>query len=106
MGDAAPRQRSLDQVVSVSDGHEAPLCEFQVSKVVDPGARAEMGDQVLRLLRGLSSKQRAMMILYHVEGLTMREVGAAIGVSESQISLWNKHIMQILRERSKGNDGK
>jgi RNA polymerase sigma factor FliA len=50
-------------------------------------------------LRTLSRTERLVMILYYSEGLTMREVGVALGLSESRVSQIRGIILAKLRDR-------
>lgn len=54
-------------------------------------------DECRKLLRGLTRRERLVMLLYHVEGLAMSQVGRAIGVSESMISQIHTNVLARLR---------
>lgn len=51
------------------------------------------------ITRDLDNRDRLIVILYYYEGLTMREIGNAIGCSESRVSQRLDSILQRLRSR-------
>ncbi len=51
------------------------------------------------LTRGLKEQDRLIVTLYYYERLTMAEIGAVIGVSESRVCQRHAEIMQQLRTR-------
>jgi RNA polymerase sigma factor (sigma-70 family) len=58
-------------------------------------------DDFDRLLRGLPFRSREVLRLYHVEDLTMREIGARLGLSESRVSqVHSDALMYLRRHRS------
>jgi RNA polymerase sigma factor for flagellar operon FliA len=52
----------------------------------DPSYRAERASLQEFISRGLSRIDRMVLILYYFEGLTMREIGGMLNLSESRIS--------------------
>ena len=64
----------------------------------DPAAvacRRELAERALALLDG---RDRQIVILYYYEGLTMREIGAVLGLSEASISLQHAAILRRIRD--------
>ena len=51
------------------------------------------------VLRGLTPAERTVIILYYYEGLTMKEIGLALGRSESRVSQLHALIVERLRSR-------
>ncbi len=49
------------------------------------------------LLHGMSRSERLIVMLYYFENLTMREIGAALDLSESRVSQMHKSIMDRLK---------
>jgi RNA polymerase sigma factor for flagellar operon FliA len=64
----------------------------------------ERRDYVRGLLATLRPPRRRLLELYYLEGMTMKEVGVRLGVSESRISQMHTQIMEDLRARLKGRD--
>jgi RNA polymerase sigma factor for flagellar operon FliA len=50
-------------------------------------------------MRSLSIKERLLLIMYYVEGITMKKVGEALDLSESRISQMHTDLIARLRER-------
>lgn len=73
------------------DGHDdGPLMQF---------LRSEMRDLLTRAIDELPEKERRVLALYYFEELTMKEVGAVLGVGESRVS--QIHSMAVLRLRAR-----
>ena len=52
----------------------------------DPALEAQRNDLREMLLRGFDPTERLLVILYYFEEMTMGEVGATLGISESRVS--------------------
>lgn len=61
----------------------------------------ENRDLLERLLIGLSERERLIVVLYHLEGLTMKETAAVLEITESRVSQLNTGIMHRLREKAR-----
>jgi RNA polymerase sigma factor FliA len=57
--------------------------------------RQEVRDLIARKINGLPEKERMVVSLYYYNELTMKEIGAALGVTESRVS--QLHSSAILR---------
>ena len=51
------------------------------------------------LTRGFDDRDRLILVLYYYEKLTMSEIGAALGISESRVSQRLDAIVKCLRSR-------
>jgi RNA polymerase sigma factor for flagellar operon FliA len=79
------------------------------ARVADPAAsdddpfalclRAEMKQHLARAIRELPEKEALVLSLYHYEELTMKEVGAVLGVGEARVSQIHTSALIHLRER-------
>ena len=69
------------------------------SRAPDPVLEAQRRDLRELLLRGFTPMERLLIILYYFEEMTMREVGATLGISESRVS----QMHSILVERIKAD---
>lgn len=81
--------RSLDEVIPAGDGEE----------VVDAMSREEELALLREALAELPERERTVLGLYYLEGLTLREVGELLGVTESRISQIRTAVLGRLRER-------
>lgn len=61
--------------------------------------RSEMRECLARAISELPERERQMMSLYYVEELTMKEVGAVLGVGEGRISQLHSAALVKLRAR-------
>lgn len=93
---------SLQAVTSV-DGYEV---EVQVAAPASSGddpfnlcLKAEMNQHLARAIRELPEKEALVLSLYHYEDLTMKEVGAVLGVGEARVSQIHTSALIHLRER-------
>lgn len=63
-----------------------------------PAAKAQAEDLKRLLTRGLSQVERAVIIMYYYDELTMAEIGAALGMSQSRVSQIHSAAMARLKE--------
>ena len=81
---------SLDDAGDGGDDGGARLAECIASMdTPDPGdevARKEMKKELAQLIHELPEKERHVIVLYYSEGLYLKEIGAALGVTESRVS--------------------
>jgi RNA polymerase sigma factor for flagellar operon FliA len=90
------------RVESHLDGKEEDLCD---SVPHDPQEtplflclRGEMKQQLARAIAELPEKERQVLVLYYFQELTMKEVGAVLGVGESRVS--QIHSTAVVRLRA------
>lgn len=67
------------------DGTDNPLRELQ---------RKDLRELITK---GLSRAERLIVILYYYEGMTMKEIGATLDLSESRVSQMHSSILQRLK---------
>ncbi len=71
----------------------------------DPGLSAERSEAKERFRQAfakLPARERKVAVLLYVEGRTLREIGARLGVSESRVSQIHTELRRRLREQSGG----
>ena len=90
---------SLDDTSPLDDGEvpvEATLAddrETAVERLDDESEKQELTEA----LSELPEKERQMLSLYYYEGLTLKEIGAILGVSESRVSQIHGKGLSMLR---------
>ena len=65
----------------------------------------EVTEMLSKLIAGLPSRQRQVLALYYQQELTMKQVGAAMGLGESRISQLHTSAVSELRARLEALDG-
>jgi RNA polymerase sigma factor for flagellar operon FliA len=91
------------RVESPRDGKEENLTDHVPSKPEDTPffqcLRSEMKDLLAAAISELPEKEQRVLALYYYEELTMKEVGAALGIGESRVSQIHSLAMVRLRAR-------
>lgn len=111
--EALQRETQPVQSVSLSSkkfetdcGRELILQDLVIAgPQADPGRRSA-GEDILRILtKSLDRESRLVVIMYYFEELSMKEIGAQLGLSESRISQLHKQILEGLRRRLESRRG-
>jgi RNA polymerase sigma factor (sigma-70 family) len=88
-----------DAVDAMKDG----ACDYIPSAPEDTPyfrcQRSEMKDLLARVIAELPEKEQQVLSLYYFEELTMKEVGAVLGIGESRVS--QIHSLAVVRLRSR-----
>ena len=96
---------ALDELWTVSDasGDQVSLLDtIQDPQAVDPAAQmdtADMRDRLAGAVARLPEREKLVVALYYYEGLTLREIGEVLGVTESRVS--QLHTKAVLRLKSR-----
>jgi RNA polymerase sigma factor for flagellar operon FliA len=85
------------------DGKEEDLCDHLTNAPEDTPffrcMRSEMKELLARAVADLPEKGRQVLALYYFEDLTMKEVGAVLGIGESRVS--QIHSLAVVRLRAR-----
>lgn len=104
----APRWRSLDEMSD--EGQEgqpmAPLGLLAARNTPEPSRKARRRDLIRHLTRGLTRTEKLILVLYHCEEMTMKEIGAVLGLSESRVSQMHSNLLARLRAEVSGRNSK
>ena len=96
---------ALDELWTVSGDHPDKISladTVEDVKVKDPSKTfeiEEMKDMIADAINKLPERERIVVSLYYFEGLTMREIGEVLSVTESRVC--QMHTKAILRLRAK-----
>lgn len=82
-----PRPRQFPLTIDMPDRYAA-----EREKACD------LKETVLWILRRLPSRDRALLLMYYAEGMTLREIGMTMHLSEAAISIRRRALLTRLRE--------
>jgi len=88
------------------DGHHAGGAEtLQDTRQPNPLSNAMSRDFIREMLRGLSRTEQLIITLYYYEGMTMKEIGVTLDLSESRVSQMHASILRRIRAQHRGRYG-
>jgi RNA polymerase sigma factor for flagellar operon FliA len=82
-----------------AESEPAALDILADDKIPDPTVAFADRDLRTFLLRGLNRSERLLLILYYYEEMTMKEIGAALELSESRVSQMHSALLLRLKAR-------
>jgi RNA polymerase sigma factor for flagellar operon FliA len=85
-----------------SEDDEAPVREVADTKVEQPdelAARSQVQAQVVRGMESLSERMQTVLAGLYMEGKTLKQIGATLGVSESRVCQIHTEALKSLRTR-------
>jgi len=105
--DEMVREASATSIVSLSEKMQnedddkalTKLHMVENQKGKSPTEHIQRRELVEYLTRGLSHKEKLIMVLYYYEELTMREIGAIIDLSESRVCQIHSKIVIRLKHQ-------
>ncbi len=101
------REASAVGIVSLSrkwfetDSHK-DICEIDLlmdKRGIDPLGSIQKKDLRSLVTKGLSKQERLILLLYYYEDMTMKEIGAALDLSESRVSQMHSSIVARLKAK-------
>ena len=91
------QQGSLSQ--EAAPGEHEPQLQIRDPRSPDPRAHLDRHAVKEWVVQGLCREERLIIILYYYEQLTMKEVGATLGICESRVSQLHKEILKRIKAR-------
>jgi RNA polymerase sigma factor for flagellar operon FliA len=90
---------SLDDVLALEDGdmQREETIEDEQPSALDILEQTEELDLVVNSLKKLPDRERTLLSLYYYEGLTLKEIGLVLGVTESRVSQLHGRALSLLR---------
>jgi RNA polymerase sigma factor for flagellar operon FliA len=92
---------SLDRTFSEREGSSKEMREIDMvadRRSEDPTERLAKIDLIRTFTKGLNKTERMIVIMYYYEELTMREIGAALDISESRVSQMHSAIVERMKK--------
>ncbi|MBN1442746.1 MAG: FliA/WhiG family RNA polymerase sigma factor [Planctomycetes bacterium] len=101
------REASAITIVSLTDKAKEDQSSKSLRKIdlledkkaIDPEAELKKKEITDFVTRGLSRKERLIILLYYYEDLTMREIGATLNLSESRVCQLHSRIIFRLKSQ-------
>lgn len=97
------------QMHSVSDRrhpageeNDQALDSLAESTETDPLDAVHRGDLMVELGRILSEKERSILTMYYQKGLTLRQIGAQLAITESRVCQIHANVIRRLRQQFGG----
>ncbi len=100
--DSAPRSMtSLNDKIrdDQSRGDGSRMNMLPDKNALDPEDELRKKEITEFMLRGVSRKERLILLLYYYEDLTMREIGSALNLSESRVCQLHSRIIGRLKQQ-------
>jgi RNA polymerase sigma factor for flagellar operon FliA len=94
---------SLDDVLAIEDGdmQREDTIEDEQPSALDLMEQDEETESVVGALKKLPERERTLLSLYYYEGLTLKEIGLVLGVTESRVSQLHGRALSLLRAELK-----
>jgi RNA polymerase sigma factor for flagellar operon FliA len=92
---------SLDRSLISDDNDQLPLYDsLEDTKVPTPSQEfddRELKFELVSIIQELPDREQLLLSLYYKDGLTMKEIGKVLGVSESRVSQMHAKVVLTLR---------
>jgi RNA polymerase sigma factor for flagellar operon FliA len=98
--------QASDRVASANDEVEHSLDGISESREDNPFDSANRKDLVAVITNQLGDKERAILQMYYIQGLTLREIGSSLSITESRVCQIHSNVIKRLRTKLKGDADK
>jgi RNA polymerase sigma factor for flagellar operon FliA len=82
-----------------SRGDSSRMSMMPDKNAPDPEEEMRKKEVTEFMLKGVSRKERIILLLYYYENLTMREIGHALNLSESRVCQLHSRILARLKQQ-------
>jgi len=93
------RRWQEDRVQFFGLHHDDAVSTIADPRSINPADPSTVRDLREFLLRGLSTIERHVILLYYYENLSLREIGEALDLCESRVSQIHQRVLNRMRER-------
>jgi RNA polymerase sigma factor for flagellar operon FliA len=90
---------SLDDVIALDDRdmQREDVIDYAQPSALDMLEQSEETNMVVEALKKIPDRERTLLSLYYYEGLTLKEIGLVLGVTESRVSQLHGRALSLLR---------
>ena len=78
---------------------ESSIDTLKAGQSKDPAEQVQAADRWEILLKNLSDKEKLILKGYYQDGLTLREIGEKLGITESRVCQIHANTIKRLRDR-------
>lgn len=97
---------SLEHTVYDSDGRDLKAVEVLADpRGEDPTKPIGQRELWRKVCRGLGKRDRLILLLYYAEQMTMKEIAATLGTSESRVSQVHSQLLAMLKAKFGSREG-
>ncbi|MHC4870211.1 MAG: FliA/WhiG family RNA polymerase sigma factor [Planctomycetota bacterium] len=91
---------SLDRKWDDDDNNEmSHLNSLTDHKVMDPLEEIQRNEIKNLAIKGLSDKEKSILIMYYYDNLSLKEIGAVLSISESRVCQIHQQTLELLRDK-------
>jgi RNA polymerase sigma factor for flagellar operon FliA len=95
--------QASDKSISGDEDFNPSLDGVGESKESSPFDLANRKDLVAVITESLDEKEKAILQMYYIQGLTLREVGRSLSITESRVCQIHSNVIKRLRTKLKGD---
>jgi RNA polymerase sigma factor FliA len=98
-GNATPLIESMEHPYEDGNGLEKSVHVLEQSSEAAPGAEMEASDLIEKATSFCDKTEKFIILGYYTDGLTMKQIGESLGVSESRVSQLHSSVLARMKVR-------